>query len=227
MPPGPGSTRGWSKTKAGPGAAGDHVRDPEVLAGTVWGRAGPRAPEHPPVPTRCSPGCEPGSGPAAKMLNLGSGSTPSPARGQRGASPFGQTPHLPSPPARPTNNRPPLPPRWVFLGRAATPTGLSPAGTGEAALAAGAGRAPGPAGSSRAADPRHILSLPAPGRPRASRVTLPAAWPRWPPPLTQRGGQQPQAKAMAARLGPSILQGWGVRGEEKPPRVLQKGAGGP
>lgn len=64
-----------------------------VVSPRAWGQAGPRAPEHPWVLTRCSPGHKPSVIPTPRMLSVGSGATtPSQAGGRSGASPSEQNP---------------------------------------------------------------------------------------------------------------------------------------
>lgn len=169
------------------------VRVPAVLRDPVTrGWAGSRAPEPPSAPTAAPQGA----------------SAASPAPHRRKDAEFGQCLN-PDPSAR-TERGIPLRPksRFITTDRAnrAAPGGCPSAGSGvscilqgsaqlgwgKAVLFLGAGRAPGPEAAAAQLtpalaglrQPRHILSLPAPGRPQGSRVTLPVARPRWPPPLT-------------------------------------------
>lgn len=92
-------------------------------------------------------------------------------------------------------------------------------------LVLGAGLEPGPEAAAAQLipalaglrQPRHILSLPAPGRPQAWRVTVP-------PPPTPGHRTAASAAGWATVMAASILRGRaGGRGS---PKMLQKGAAG-
>lgn len=174
----------------------------------AWGQAGPRAPEHPWVPTRCSPGHKPSVIPTPRMLSVGSGATtPSQAGGRSGASPSEQNPgcfyHLHH---HPRSRQPP---------RDAAP-GAGPGCSWEAAKAAlvfpeldacpsreaaAAQLIPGP----RKAAPAPAHSVPASaGAGRELRVSPPRCTAVPTPP--QSADPPPEDSSLQARLWLSILQ---------------------
>lgn len=182
----------WSKPKARPGAAGDCECPRGAQGPCNPGWAGPRAPEPPSAPTAAPQGASAAS-PAStgsEMLNLGSARSPTPAQGQNGAFRFAQNPGLSSPPLPRANRSAPGGCSWAGCGVSCTLQGSAQLGWGKAVLVLGAGRAPGPEAAAAQLipalaglrQPRHILSLPAPGRPQDSRVTVPALAPATEPP---------------------------------------------
>lgn len=103
-----------------------------------------------------------------------------------------------------------------------TPQGSAQLRWGKAVLVLGAGRAPGPEAAAAQLipalpglrQPRHILSLPAPGRPQDSRVTVPELSPATEPPRPQDNN----LSTVMDRASPGGGQGWG---KEEPSQMLQ------
>lgn len=229
------STRGRSNTKAKPGAAGDRVGVPKVLRDPLaqhGSRSLGTSGSHSLGTSRSlrsrapiSAGCEPGFGPAAKMLDLGSRSTPSPARGWSGdvairaKSRFLITTH---PPCKHTG---PRRPHHGCFGAIYTP------GRAQSSWDGGrrrsfwelAGR-PGPGGSSRAANPRPSRGCAGtfcPCQRRDGRELRVSPSPRHgragPPPLTLRRRTTASSEGYGRRAGTEHPPGMGGEGGRSSP----------